>query len=475
VVGDPGRLRQILINLVENAVKFTPQGEVSLGVLVDATTEKELLLHFTVSDTGVGIAPEKLKTIFESFTQADTSTTREFGGTGLGLTISKRLIEMMGGTIWVESQVGVGSHFHFTVRLGTSQSREIVAERTAQGARLHGVRVLIVDDNRTNRRILEGLVTRWGMVPTAVENGQKALAALSFGRFSCEPYDLVLTDMHMPKMDGFGLVEEVNRRLELATSTIMMLTSGGQRGDAARCAELGISAYLLKPVRRLELREAIERVLTAKARGGVVNTITRHSLQEGGGFKRRLRILVAEDNPVNQKLVVRMLERRGHDVVVTANGRQALSALEERPCDLVLMDVQMPEMDGFEATRILRETEKLTGRRQPVIAMTALVMKGDRERCIASGMDGYLAKPMRPRDLDEALNHLQYMAHERLRRWSRMIRSTQRSPPKNSWSGSTVIAPYSQSCLSCSARTTLRRFRLHEKPSRKTTLPPYKR
>jgi two-component system sensor histidine kinase/response regulator len=404
MVGDPGRIRQILINLVGNALKFTTEGEVGLKVQVDAVDEKVTTLHFIVSDTGVGIAPEKLDTIFESFTQADTSTTREYGGTGLGLTISKHLIEMMGGHIWVESEVGVGSHFHFAVRLGTTVPEDV---RTVAPPRLRGIKVLIVDDNRTNRRILEGLVKRWGMNPTTATDGEAALAALSTALVADEPYDLILTDVHMPNMDGFDLVEQIKRRLELSTSTIMMLTSGGRRGDAARCRELGISAYLLKPVRQSELREAIVRVLSAKERVRTLPTITGHSLQAQRNPKRCLQILLAEDNLVNQTLAVRMLEKRNHKVAVVTNGRQALSALAEGSYDLVLMDVQMPEMDGLEATMLLREQERFTGHHQVVIAMTALVMKGDRERCMAAGMDGYLSKPIRPQELDEALSRLQ--------------------------------------------------------------------
>lgn len=412
VMGDPGRLRQILINLVGNALKFTTEGEVGLKVQAELIEEKAATLHFIVSDTGVGIAPGKLKTIFDSFNQADTSTTREFGGTGLGLTISKRLIEMMGGRIWVESEPGVGSRFHFTVRLGTAIKREVTVEKGAAPTILSGVKVLIVDDNRTNRRILEGLLKRWGMHPTVASDAEKALVALSVAREANEPYSLVLTDMHMPKMDGFGLVEEIKQRPALSTSTIMMLTSGGQRGDAARCGEMGISAYLLKPVRQVELREAIMRVLAPKEQVGAVPMITRSTLQDDSDPKKSLHILLAEDNAVNQKLAIRLLEKRGHHVVVAANGRHALSALEKRSFDLVLMDVQMPEMDGLEATHRLREKEKSTGQHQAVVAMTALVMKGDRERCMAAGMDGYLSKPIRPQELDEILDS--YVAKERV-------------------------------------------------------------
>lgn len=413
VVGDPGRLRQILINLVGNAVKFTMEGEVGLKVQVERVEGSVSTLHFIVSDTGVGIAPDKLKTIFESFSQADSSTTREYGGTGLGLTISRRLIEMMGGRIWVESEYGVGSRFHFTVKLGiTSTQRAGMADKKASFEILYGVKVLIVDDNRTNRRILEGLVKRWGMKPTTALDGEKALTALWTAREEDDPYDLILTDMHMPKMDGFSLVERVKQSPELSTLTIMMLTSGSHKGDIARCGELGVSAYLLKPVRQSELREAIVRVLSVKKQIGAISMITQDSLQESRRSANSLQILLAEDNLVNQKLAIRLLEKRGHQVVVVSNGKEALTALEGGSYDLVLMDVQMPEMDGLEATLLLREQEKISGQHQAVIAMTALVMKGDRERCIAAGMDGYLPKPIHPQELDEVLESYQRKSPE---------------------------------------------------------------
>jgi CheY-like chemotaxis protein len=296
----------------------------------------------------------------------------------------------------------VGSSFHFTARLGTATARKVTVERAAPEI-LRGVRVLIVDDNRTNRRILEGLVARWGMNPTSISDGEAALAELSAARDAGEPYGLILTDMHMPKMDGLGFVKKIKQQPELCTSTIMMLTSGGQRGDAARCEELGISAYLLKPVRKSELRDAIAKTLGGRAQAGTVPMLTRYSIQEAHAPQRRLEILLAEDNPVNQKLAIRLLEKRGHHVIVAENGSKALEALETESFDLVLMDVQMPEMDGLEATRRLREKEKGSGHRQAVVAMTALAMKGDRERCTAAGMDGYLSKPIHTEELDEIL------------------------------------------------------------------------
>ena len=405
VRGDPGRLRQVLLNLLGNALKFTEQGEVELKVEAEAIEEKDLILHFIVLDSGVGIAPEKLDMIFDSFNQADASTTRQFGGTGLGLTISRRLVEMMGGRIWVESEPGVGSRFHFTVRFGTVPMDAAVIESPASSAVLHGLRVLIVDDNATNRRILQNTVERWGMNPTAVSSGQQALDELSAAEKANHGYGLILTDMHMPGIDGFGFVKQIREQetVKISTAAIMMLTSGGQRGDAARCRELGIAAYLSKPVGHAALHAAILRVLQAIQGPPPIPLITRYSLRDKGGFLKSLRILLAEDNRVNQKLATRLLEKRGHQVVLATNGQEALEALAQRSFDLVLMDVHMPGMDGIEATMAIREKERSTGFHQPVIALTALVMKGDHERCTAAGMDGYLAKPIDMRKLDDVL------------------------------------------------------------------------
>lgn len=404
VKGDPGRLRQVLVNLVGNAIKFTEKGEVTLKVQLEREEENRATLHFEVSDTGIGVAPDKINSIFESFAQADTSTTREYGGTGLGLTISKRLIELMGGKIWLESVLGAGSHFHFTIQLDRSDAKPAGVDVMTPPEMLAGVRVLVIDDNRTNRRILEGLLRSWGMEPTVVSGPEDALAVLDGCREPSHSFRLIVTDMHMPKMDGFGLVEKIKERGLPATATIMMLSSAGHRGDSARCQELGIAAYLLKPVRTVELREAIARLLGPKDQIPASTMITRDSLQEERDPNQCLDILLAEDNVVNQKLAVRLLEKRGHNVTVAGNGREALAALAHRAYDLVLMDVQMPELGGIETTMMLREQEKLTGGHQLIVAMTALVMKDDRERCLAAGMDGYLTKPIRQQELDEALD-----------------------------------------------------------------------
>jgi two-component system sensor histidine kinase/response regulator len=404
VKGDPGRVRQVILNLIGNAVKFTEQGEVALKVQVDLLEENFCTLHFMVSDTGIGIPSDKLEAIFESFSQADTSTTREFGGTGLGLTISRCLVEIMGGRIWVESLLGRGSCFHFTARFQESRSASAARPIAIAPSVLVGTRALIVDDNRTNRRILEGILARWGMVPAVACDGEHALGVYQAAVEEGNPFSLILTDMHMPKMDGFDLVERLKVGSAPCSSTIMMLTSGGQRGDAQRCQALGIAAYLLKPVRQAELREAIIRVLSSRETKESKTMITRSSLREPAGVNRTLKILLAEDNLVNQKLATRLLEKRNHSVTVVLNGKEALAALDKETYDLVLMDMQMPEMDGFEATRILRDREKSMGKHQTVIAMTALAMNGDRERCMAVGMDGYLSKPIRPQELDETLD-----------------------------------------------------------------------
>jgi CheY-like chemotaxis protein len=403
VTGDPGRLRQILNNLVGNALKFTKEGEIGVKVFVDVVEAGASTIHFIVSDTGVGIAADKLAVIFDAFGQADTSTTRQYGGTGLGLTIARRMVEMMGGRMWVESAPGEGSRFHFTLRLNTTTRRPIAPEGSASPATLKGMKVLIVDDNDTNRRILHTMVERWGMKATSVCDGEQALVELSAADGINESYGLVLTDMHMPKMDGFGLVVHIKERSKHSTPTIMMLTSGGRRGDVARCQELGIGAYLQKPIRPAELHQAITRVLQTKQDSPPATIVTPYSLRRKDDRWKGLHILLAEDNLVNQKVATRLLERRGHRVVLATTGEEALAALAQQSFDLVLMDVHMPGTDGIQTTLRIREREKLTGLHQTVIAMTALAMKGDRDRCIASGMDGYLSKPIDLQQLDALL------------------------------------------------------------------------
>ncbi len=403
LIGDPGRLRQILVNLVGNAVKFTEKGEVVVGVQSGVESQDGVHLHFTVTDTGIGIPLEKQERVFREFEQADGSTSRKYGGTGLGLAISTRFCEMMGGKIWVESEVGKGSTFHFTIRVGLQKER-VLQVSGEQISSLKDLAVLVVDDNDTNRRILEQILLYWGMNPTVVDGGSAALQAMEKAHKNGSPFQIILTDCMMPEMDGFQLVERINEESRFASSTIVMLTSAGERGDAARCLKLGIAAYLLKPVRQSELLFTISRVLNGPSIGEArPSLITRHSIRES---KRRLSILLAEDNAVNQKLATKMLERMGHTVTVAGNGVEALDTLEKANFDLVLMDVQMPEMDGLDATKNLRIKEKITESHIPIIAMTAYALKGDKERCLEAGMDGYISKPINAQELYEVIEHI---------------------------------------------------------------------
>jgi signal transduction histidine kinase/CheY-like chemotaxis protein len=396
VVGDPDRLRQILINLIGNAIKFTERGEVILHIERESQTDDDVCLHFAVQDTGIGIPAEKQRLIFEPFTQADGSTTRAYGGTGLGLAISTRLVRLMGGRIWVDSEVGRGSVFHFTARFGL-QPAAATAPAPVEPVRVRDLPVLIVDDNATNRRILMEVLTAWHMQPTAVESGRAALAALRQAHEAGEPFQLVLLDAMMPEMDGFTLAEQVRACPDLAGVIVMMLSSATQGRDALRCREIGIAAHLTKPVTRWDLWQAIQGVLGATP--STVEGTAPVPHQTPAESRRCLHILLAEDNVVNQRLAVRMLEKRGHTVVVAANGEAALAALQQEMFDLVLMDVQMPIMGGLEATAAIRARERATGAHIPIIAMTAHAMQGDREKCLAAGMDDYIAKPLKAEEL----------------------------------------------------------------------------
>jgi two-component system, sensor histidine kinase and response regulator len=396
VVGDPGRIRQILINLVGNAIKFTEKGEVFVTVCEKSHSSGHVLLQFSVKDSGIGIPIDKQSKIFEAFSQADGSMARKYGGTGLGLTICSRLASMMAGEIWVESEPGEGSTFKFTLKLET-QSSPASRRTPLEPEQLRNLHALIVDDNFTNRSVLSGMLTRWGMRPTAVEGGRAALQALEVAKSTGHPFPLVLLDGQMPEMDGFTLAEIIRKDPSLVGGAmVMMLTSTGHLGDAARCRELGISAYLVKPIRQGELLEAVCNVLKQASGDESSRLITRHSLREE---RNKLRVLLAEDNAVNQTLAVRILEKRGYSVTVAGNGREALAALQKEEFDLILMDVQMPEMDGFETTAAIRQTEKQSGKRIPIVAMTAHALKGDEERCLAGGMDGYVSKPIRTNEL----------------------------------------------------------------------------
>ena len=401
IVADPHRLRQVLTNLVGNAIKFTERGEVVVSVDAQSQTDAEVCLHLAVRDTGIGIPPEKQQSIFNAFEQADGSTTRRYGGTGLGLTISRRLVEMMGGRLWAESEVGRGSTFHLSVPCAVST--RLVARRPAPLERLRDLPVLIVDDNATNRRILNEMLTHWQMRPTTVDGGRAALGCLMHAVASGNPFPLVLIDAHMPEMDGFALAERIRHTPELSGVTIMMLSSADLAGEAARCRELGVTAYLTKPIRPSEL---LDTILTAWGTVPPAKDRSAATPRPTGSSSQRFRVLVAEDNPVNQRLAVRLLEKEGHTVVVANDGREALAAWEPGAFDLVLMDVQMPYLDGFEVTAAIREQEKITGTHIPIIAMTAHAMKGDEERCLQAGMDGYVSKPIQREAMLEMIHRL---------------------------------------------------------------------
>ena len=406
VQGDSTRLSQMIINLVGNAIKFTMQGQVAVKVETEPHRGEGAVLHFTVSDTGIGIPRDKLNSIFDSFTQADASTTREFGGTGLGLTITSRLAALMGGKVWVESEPGKGSDFHFTVCVGIGAAPILYPPSALPYEVLNNTRVLIVDDNLTNRFILDRMLTRWEMRVDCVESGEVALREISSALECDDPYRLIVTDKQMPNMDGFSLVEQIRRTPEIAATRVIMMSSGAHRGDLSRCHELGLSAYLTKPVRQGELRDAIARSLDRrKEQGESRNPVLAKDRRIA--HTHVLNVLLAEDNNVNQRLATRLLQKRGHRVTIANNGQEAIAHLEKTSFDLVLMDVQMPHVDGLEATRIIRKQEEVTGMHQPIVALTAHAVKGDQERCEAAGMDGYLAKPIRPEQLDAVLR--QYM------------------------------------------------------------------
>ncbi len=414
VVGDPVRFKQVLVNLVSNAIKFTNRGEIVVLGEVRESDGDTAVMHFEVRDTGIGIPAEKLGSIFEAFTQADNSTTRRFGGTGLGLTICKRLVDMMGGEIWVESKEEQGSSFHFTLKLGLASGSLAPAMPPVS---LNGLHVLIVDDNATNRRILSEQLTALGLVVTAADGARAALTELWRARAENRSFSLIVLDYHMPDLDGLQLAERVKDFPGVPAHTIMMLTSGGQSGDVARCRELGLAAYVTKPLSQRSLYQVVAQVIGAEnsypppsASGtwkeSVVMTSS-ISTPATGAPQASLKVLLAEDNFVNQKLAVTMLQKRGYRVSVANDGLEALALLEREAFDVVLMDVHMPNMGGFEATAEIREREKAHGRaRLPVVALTALAMTGDREKCLQAGMDAYLTKPINARELFGTLTQI---------------------------------------------------------------------
>ena len=399
VVADGARLRQVLINLVGNAIKFTEVGEVMVEVEHEALAADEIMLHFKVADTGIGIAAEKQAIVFEPFEQADGETSRRYGGTGLGLAISSRMADLLGGRIWVESQEGRGSTFHFSMRCrcGTAEPSRSPRPRARS---VCDAKVLVVDDNATNRQILEEMLRNWTLQPTTAAGGQEALKLLRQAQQEGRPFGLVVTDAHMPEMDGFALARQIKEDSTLGNTVIMMLTSGDHPADLGRCRELGIMTFLLKPVKQSELLDAIMLALGITT---AEDEIYRAPAEPHAKRLRPLHILLAEDSYVNQKLVVTLLEREGHTVTVAGNGRAALAALGSESFDLTLMDVQMPEMDGLEATAAIRIHERQTGHHMPIVAMTAHALKGDRERCLEAGMDEYISKPIHVRQLLETI------------------------------------------------------------------------
>jgi two-component system, sensor histidine kinase and response regulator len=400
--GDPVRLRQVVLNLVGNALKFTERGEIVVRVQIESISGQDIFLRFSIRDTGIGIPREKQGSIFESFTQADGSMSRKYGGTGLGLTISSRLVDMMGGKISVESEAGKGSTFHFTARFGLLNSDERSAE-PAVSMSWQNLPVLVVDDNETNRRILFEMLQHWGMKPTLADSGRSALVALQAVKTSAVRFPLILIDAHMPEMDGFALTESIVAMPEFSGSSIVMLTSAGQPNDARRCREIGLAGYVTKPIGQAELLDVIS--------GAMRNTRRAlrkwpDSVEPSPAASRTLNVLLAEDNIVNQKLAVLLLQRRGHSVTVVGNGREAVAAMEKQNFDVCLMDIQMPELNGLEATSAIRAKEKGTSRHLPIIAMTAHAIKGDREICLKAGMDGYLSKPVRAEELFQTIDTL---------------------------------------------------------------------
>ncbi len=402
LVGDPGRLRQILLNLVGNAIKFTERGEVVVRAEAESLDGREAVLRFSVSDTGIGIPEDQQQRVFEAFAQADSSTTRKYGGTGLGLAIASELVGLMGGKLWLRSTPGEGSTFGFTARFGRV-SRAATPPARSVGKDLHGMRILVVDDNATNRWILEEMLAGWKLRPQTAGGGAAALAALREARRSGRPFSLALLDGHMPEMDGFDLAERIRSDPQASDTPLLMLTSAGRSDEVKRCRELGLAGYLTKPIKQSDLWDAIVSAL------GAGESRHQERVVSGRPSPGRLKILVAEDNRVNQEVARKILEKRGHAVVIAADGFEAVRAMEEAvevPFDLILMDVQMPRMSGLEAAQAIRQRERGSSRRVPIVALTAHAMQGDKERCLESGMDEYLSKPVHAAQLLETVGRL---------------------------------------------------------------------
>lgn len=398
--GDPGRLRQILLNLATNAIKFTDQGSISIRVTLESETDSRVTLLIEVADTGIGIPENRRNRLFKPFSQVDASTTRKYGGTGLGLVISKKLTEMMGGTLQVESEEGRGSRFWFTGIFEKQDLSQTLPLAMKFPADIQGKKILGVDDNTINREIIAAHLRSWKCDPKVVSNGKEALEELTAAVEKGKAYDVAILDMMMPKMDGKQLALLIKADKRLADTRIIMLTSGGVRGDGALMKDIGIDAYFNKPIKQSDLYNAIISVLGVsweeEGKGAEKTVITCHTLKEYK--KQATRILVAEDNTINLKVAIHQLKKLGYSADTAKNGKQAVKAVESAPYDLILMDVQMPEMDGYEATRAIRA---MTDARKdiPIIAMTANAMKGDRERCLAAGMNDYISKPVKPENL----------------------------------------------------------------------------
>jgi PAS domain S-box-containing protein len=395
LIGDSTRLRQVLLNLIGNAIKFSETGEIAVGVKLQSEADTGVTLLLSVSDTGIGIPPEKQGKLFQPFVQADSSTTRHYGGSGLGLAISKRIVQLMDGTMWLESTPGKGSTFLFTVRMEVSTAPPAAVAPVD----LRGLPVLIIDDNATNRRILHEMARRWGMQPEDAASGPIGLEKLETAALQGRPFRLILLDEQMPGMGGLEVIQRIRMHQALRGATILMLTSSDQASSAGRCRQLGVDTYLVKPVKPGELLNMIRRALGATQPKAAPQIAW--GAQEGGG--QPLFILVAEDNQVNQKLTMTMLQKMGHRTVLAANGEEAVAKWEEGGADLILMDVQMPKVDGFDATRRIRDRELISGGHVPIIAMTAHAMIGDRERCLEAGMDDYVSKPVSLLALQQSL------------------------------------------------------------------------
>jgi CheY-like chemotaxis protein/anti-sigma regulatory factor (Ser/Thr protein kinase) len=402
MMGDPVRIRQVLTNLVGNAIKFTERGEVVVTVRTEFRKDNLYTLCFAVRDTGIGISPENRQRVFQAFEQADASTTRQYGGTGLGLAISQRIVQYMGGRIWIDSIQGAGSTFSFTAKLEEAPPLDHESLPVQSLEDLHGISTLIIDDNETNRRILLEMTRHWGMVPAGASSGPAGLEALVTAFEQGTPYRLILLDEQMPGMDGIEVIEKIKADARLQGVVIMMLTSCDQLSSIARCRTLGVSTYLIKPIRPAELQEII-RIGLGSQMAPPVSSAEPVRMEDHAETGRALRILVAEDNVINQKLAMALLKKMGHQVSVAVNGVEALKQWQQERFDMIFMDVQMPEMDGGEATVKIRDHEKKTGEHIPIIAMTAFAMSGDRDRYLALGMDDYITKPVSSKVVEQAV------------------------------------------------------------------------